>query len=73
MWPTRSRTRAPIRRPIPPSSRGIRIGSLKDGKVTAFIPETVELRALEGVAADDQGNVYGGYTNTLNFRRWVKQ
>ena len=57
----------------PGCMRGIRFGSLKDGKVTAFIPETVELRALEGVAADDQGNVYGGYTNTLNFRRWVKQ
>jgi len=60
--------------PVNPAfKQGIRIGSLKDGKVTAFIPETVELRALEGVAADDQGNVYGGYTNTLNFRRWVKQ
>jgi hypothetical protein len=25
------------------------------------------------VAADDAGNVYGGYTNTLNFRRWAKK
>jgi sugar lactone lactonase YvrE len=53
--------------------QGIRIGSVKDGKVTAFIPETRELNSLEGVAADDDGNVYGGYTNTLNFRRWVKK
>jgi DNA-binding beta-propeller fold protein YncE len=53
--------------------QGIRIGSVKDGKVTAFIPETKELNALEGVAADDAGNVYGGYTNTLNFRRWVRK
>jgi sugar lactone lactonase YvrE len=53
--------------------QGIRIGSAKDGKVTAFIPETKELGALEGVAADDEGNVYGGYTNTMNFRRWVKK
>ena len=55
----------------------------RDGKVTAFIPETKELSALEGVAADDAGNIYGGYTNTLNFtkggpsevnfRRWVKK
>jgi NHL repeat len=64
--------------------QGIRIGNVKDGKVTAFIPETKELGALEGVAADDAGNIYGGYTNTLNFttksgppevnfRRWVKK
>src|SRR5262245_253095 len=57
----------------PPFQQGIRIGSVRDGKVVAFIPETVELRALEGVAADDVGNVYAGYTNTLNFRRWVKK
>jgi DNA-binding beta-propeller fold protein YncE len=57
----------------PPFKQGIRIGSVKDGRVTAYIPETVELRALEGVASDDAGNVYGGYTNTLNFRRWVKK
>jgi len=25
---------------------------------------------LEGVATDDAGNVYGGFTNTLNFRRF---
>jgi len=31
------------------------------------------LPTLEGVAADDQGNVYAGYTNTLNFRRFVKK
>jgi sugar lactone lactonase YvrE len=53
--------------------QGIRVGSVKDGKVAAFIPETKELNSLEGVAADDEGNIYGGYTNTLNFRRWVKK
>src|SRR5215469_2266244 len=63
--------------------QGIRVGTVKDGKVTAFIPETAELSALEGVAADDAGNIYGGYTNTpnftkggppeVNFRRWVKK
>ncbi len=57
----------------PPFKSGIRIGSVKDGKVTAFILESVELNALEAVAADDQGNIYGGYTNTLNFRRFVKK
>ena len=56
----------------PGYKQGIRIGSVMDGKVTAFIPWS-ETNTLEGVAADDQGNVYGGYTNTLNFRRFVKK
>ena len=56
----------------PGYKQGIRIGSVKEGKVTAFIPWS-ETNTLEGVAADDQGNVYGGFTNTLNFRRFVKK
>jgi len=56
----------------PGYKQGIRIGSVKDGKVTAFIPWN-ETNTLEGVAADDSGNVYGGFTNTLNFRRFVKK
>jgi len=55
-----------------PFKQGIRIGSVKDGKVTAYIPWN-ETNTLEGVAADDAGNVYGGFTNTLNFRRFVKK
>lgn len=51
--------------------QGIRIGSVRDGKVMAFIPWN-EGNTLEGVAADDAGNVYGGFTNTLNFRRFIK-
>jgi streptogramin lyase len=57
----------------PGFTQGIRVGSVKDGKVAVFIPETKELNSLEGVAVDDEGNIYGGYTNTLNFRRWVKK
>ena len=52
--------------------QGIRIGNVKDGKVTAYIPWN-ETGTLEGVAADDAGNVYGGFTNTLDFRRFVKR
>jgi DNA-binding beta-propeller fold protein YncE len=52
--------------------QGIRIGSVKDGHVAAFIPWT-ESNSLEGVAADDAGNVYAGYTNTRNFRRFVRR
>ena len=43
--------------------RGIRVGSAKDGKVTAFIPDpspgSASTTAAEGVAADAQGNIYG--------------
>jgi sugar lactone lactonase YvrE len=56
----------------PGYKQGVRIGTVKDGKVAAFIPWS-EPNTVEGVAADDQGNVYVGYTNTLNFRRFVKK
>ncbi len=56
----------------PGFKQGIRIGKVKDGKVAEFIPWP-EGNTLEAVAADDQGNVYGGFTNTLNFRRFVKK
>ena len=43
--------------------RGIRIGSARDGRVTAFIPDAtpaaIPITAAEGVAADADGNVYG--------------
>jgi sugar lactone lactonase YvrE len=57
----------------PGFQQGIRIGSAKDGKVTAFIQETVLLGALEGVGFDDLGNVYAGYTNKMDFKRFVKK
>jgi DNA-binding beta-propeller fold protein YncE len=43
--------------------RGIRIGSARDGAVTAFIPDPAEAAsgtsAAEGVAADAAGNIFG--------------
>ncbi len=57
----------------PGFKQGIRIGSAKDGKVTAFIEETKDFGALEGVGADEAGNVYAGYTNAMNLRRFVKK
>jgi sugar lactone lactonase YvrE len=57
----------------PGFKQGIRIGSAKDGKVTAFIPESdPNLGSPEGVAADDQGNVYGGFTDKRNLKKFVK-
>jgi sugar lactone lactonase YvrE len=57
--------------------RGIRIGSAKDGKVTAFIPdpepdpEKVITSGGEGVAADAQGNVYGAEVGPRTLKRYV--
>jgi sugar lactone lactonase YvrE len=57
----------------PGFKQGIRIGSVKDGKVTAFIPElSAEDGAPEGVGVDDAGNVYGGWTAKMTVRRFVK-
>jgi sugar lactone lactonase YvrE len=44
----------------PGCERGFRIGSVKDGKVTAFIPNPDGMTGgSEGIAVDHQGNVYG--------------
>ena len=56
--------------------RGIRIGSAKDGTVTAFIPDPVEqprTSAAEGVAADAAGNVYGAEVGPRRMMKYVKQ
>ena len=59
--------------------RGIRVGSAKDGKVTAFIPDTepdpekVVTSNAEGVAADAQGNVYGAEVGPKALKRYVKK
>jgi sugar lactone lactonase YvrE len=57
----------------PGFKQGIRIGSAKDGKVSAFIEETKLLGSLEGVGADDDGNVYAGYTGAMSLKRFVKK
>ncbi|SRR5579871_562742 len=57
--------------------RGIRIGSAKDGKVTAFIPDPSPgagaTSAAEGVAADTQGNVYGAEVGPKDVKKYVKK
>ena len=56
--------------------RGIRIGSVKDGKVIAFIPDPVEhatnTSAAEGVAADVNGVVYGAEVGPRALKRYEK-
>jgi hypothetical protein len=59
--------------------RGIRIGSAKDGSVTAFIPDTEPdpdhhpTSGAEGVAADAEGNVYGAEVLGRDVKKYVKK
>src|SRR5262249_60305287 len=58
----------------PGFKKGIRIGSVKDGTVTAFIPApSVEAGAPEGIGVDDAGNIYAGWTAKMAVRRDVKE
>ena len=57
--------------------RGIRVGSVRDGVVTAFIPDPVEkttgTSAAEGVAADIDGNVFGAEVGPRRLMKYVKR
>ena len=57
--------------------RGIRWGSLKDGKIVGFIPDPVEkatdTSAAEGVAVDAAGNIYGAEVGPKALNRYVKK
>jgi sugar lactone lactonase YvrE len=66
----------------PGYKRGIRIGSAKDGTVTAFIPDPLAPDAdgklpatsiSEGVAADAQGNVFGAEVGPKDLKKYVKK
>jgi DNA-binding beta-propeller fold protein YncE len=66
----------------PGFKRGLRIGSAKDGKVTALIPDPEPVKegtgpgtgsAAEGVAADPAGNVYGAEVDARKLMRYVKK
>ena len=59
----------------PVSKRGIRIGSVKDGKVTAFIPDPEPkgiTSTAEGLAVDRQGNVYGAENGSHDIKKHVR-
>jgi sugar lactone lactonase YvrE len=57
--------------------RGIRIGSAKDGTVTAFIPDPTPtanpVTAPEGLAADAAGNIYGAVVPARMFLKYEKR
>ena len=58
--------------------RGIRVGSVRDGKVIAFIPDPVEnadtsaTSGAEGVTADAQGNIFGAEVGPKMVKKYVK-
>jgi DNA-binding beta-propeller fold protein YncE len=59
--------------------RGIRIGSVKDGVVIAFIPDPLvttgalpATSAAEGVAADSDGLIYGAEVGPKALKRYLK-
>jgi len=58
----------------PGFKQGIRIASVKDGKVIAFIPEpSAEAGGPESVGVDAAGIIYGGWTSKVpTVRRYVK-
>ena len=62
---------------LPGIKKGIRIGSARDGTVTAFIedmePLTPDHSGAEGVGVDAQGNVYGGVVRRQMLERHVKR
>ena len=66
-----------VARNHPGWKRGIRVGRVKDGKVTAFIPDPDEnptgTSAAEGVAADTQGNIYGAEVGPRSLKRYAKK
>ena len=63
----------------PGFTRGIRIGSVKDGKVTAFIPDPGadpdknNNAGVEGVGSDAQGNVFAADVTGQTLRKYAKK
>jgi sugar lactone lactonase YvrE len=57
--------------------RGIRIGSVRDGSVFAFIPDPVEnatwTSGAEGIAVDSHGVIYGAEVGQKDLKKYVKK
>jgi streptogramin lyase len=63
----------------PDWKRGIRVGSAKNGTVTAFIPdsfptpEQASTTGAEGVAADSSGAIYGAEVGQKDLKKYVRK
>ncbi len=56
--------------------RGIRVGSARDGLVTAFIPDPAPGGATsgaEGICADAQGNIYAAEVGPKDVKKYVRR
>ncbi len=57
--------------------RGIRIGNLKAGSVTAFIPDpnpvATSTSSAEGIAVDSKGVIYGAEVGQKDLKKYVKE
>ena len=57
--------------------RGIRIGSLKDGKVTMFVPahqtDSPDGAMGEGIAIDSAGNIYTAEATLMGVTKYIKK
>jgi hypothetical protein len=57
--------------------RGIRIGNLKAGSVTAFIPDpnlvATSTSSAEGVAVDSKGVIYGAEVGQKDLKKYVRE
>lgn len=66
-----------VARNRPQWQRGIRIGSVNDGKVVAFIPDPAtnppSTSAAEGVAVDMHGNIYGAEVGPRALKRYTRK
>ncbi len=55
--------------------RGIRVGNVRDGKVTAFIPDPAvnppSTSSAEGVAVDRNGVIYGAEVGQKDLKRYI--
>jgi sugar lactone lactonase YvrE len=55
---------------------GIRVGSVKDGKVTAYIPpppvSDPKLQPPEGIAVDSNGTIYAAAQQQSDVKKYVK-
>jgi len=62
---------------LPGIKKGIRVGSARDGKVTAFIEDlestTAEHSGAEGVGVDARGHVYGAVVRRQMLERHVRK
>lgn len=58
-------------------TRGIRIGSAKDGSIVAFIPDPTQnatnTSSAEGIAVDKNGVIYGAEVGQRALKRYVKK